>query len=390
MALVSMQGLGLFFYPILQEGNGIMKELLLETKKAKPRKHIRLPNGFGSIVTLSGNRRRPYQARKTLGFKDNGFPIYQTIGYFEDWMDAFTALTIFNQNNGSSTIKYEKPMMSENDITFSEVYEKWYQRKYNNENKKLSKSSEGCTRAAYKKCEKLYYIKMADIKAADMQAIIDDFSLSHATMEHVKNLFRQISKYALEFDIIQKDYSEFITINKKDDDESGVPFSDADIALLWENIDLPYVDAVLIFIYSGWRANELLKMPLSDISLEDKTMTGGSKTRSGKNRIVPIHSKIFDLIQNRYDEKNDYLFMLNGGRIKYDRFISIFKDVIKRLDISNHTPHDCRHTFSNLLSNSGCDPLARKLLLGHSIKDLTDRVYTHKDINFLRTEIEKI
>lgn len=133
-----------------------MGEMQLDKNKARPRKHVRLPNGFGSIVTLSGNRRRPFQARKTKGFNEKEYPIYETIGYFETWMDAFTALTIYNQNNGASMVKYETPKTCENDITFSEVYEKWYQRKYNNENRKLSNSSERCTFAAYKKCKKLY------------------------------------------------------------------------------------------------------------------------------------------------------------------------------------------------------------------------------------------
>lgn len=389
MALDSAQELRAFFIPFFRKGR-IMSEILLETKKAKSKKHVRLPNGFGSVVTLSGNRRRPFQARKTIDFNDKGHPIYKTIGYHETWMDAYTALVIYNQNNGGSTMKYERPMTSENDITFADVYERWYQRKYNNENKKLSKSSEGCTKAAYKKCKKLYDKKMSDIKAADMQSIIDDFSLSHAMMEHVKNLLRQMSKYALEFDIIQKNYADFLTINKMDDDESGVPFSDADIALLWKNIEKPYVDTILIFIYTGWRANELLKMPLDNISIEDKTMVGGSKTNSGKNRIVPIHPKIFNLVENRYSDDGKNLFISNGISISYETYRKIFVNTLKEIGITDHTTHDCRHTFSNILSNAGCDQLARKLLMGHSIADLTDRVYTHKDVDFLRREIEKI
>lgn len=368
-----------------------MNEISLETKKAKPNKHVRLPNSFGSVVTLSGNRRRPYQARKTKGFDKRGFPIYETIGYFSEWMDAYTALVIYNQNNSGAIVKYETPKMHENDIVFSEVYERWYKRKYNNKNKILSKSSEDCAKAAYKKCKNLHDMKMSDIRAANMQSVLDNFDLSHATMEHVKNLLRQMSKYALEFDFIQKDYSEFITINKKDDDESGIPFSGTEIDLLWKNLDKPYVDSILIFIYTGWRANELLKMPLNDISLEDKTMIGGSKSSSGKNRIVPIHPLIFDLVKKRHSENGKHLFVSGEKSINYQAYRKIFKQTMSDIGMDkSHTAHDCRHTFSTLLSDAGCDQLARKLLMGHSVTDLTDRVYTHKDIDFLRSEIEKI
>ncbi len=38
----------------------------------------------------------------------------------------------------------------------------------------------------------------------------------------------------------------------------------------------------------------------------------------------------------------------------------------------------------------GINKYVRKKFGGHSIKDLTDRVYTHMDIEWFRTEIEKI
>lgn len=37
---------------------------------------MRLPNGYGSIVLLSGNRRRPYMVRKTIGYDKNNRQVY--------------------------------------------------------------------------------------------------------------------------------------------------------------------------------------------------------------------------------------------------------------------------------------------------------------------------
>ena len=34
------------------------------------------PNGYGSVVKLSGNRRKPFCARKTSGWNEKGHPIY--------------------------------------------------------------------------------------------------------------------------------------------------------------------------------------------------------------------------------------------------------------------------------------------------------------------------
>lgn len=65
-----------------------------------------------------------------------------------------------------------------------------------------------------------------------MQAILDDYTLSHAYMEHIKNLLNQLYAYALENDIVQKDYSKFARITKPNDDKKGVPFTREEIRLL--------------------------------------------------------------------------------------------------------------------------------------------------------------
>lgn len=44
---------------------------------------MKLPNGYGSVTKLSGNRRRPYLVKKTTGFDKKGHPITLIIGYTE-------------------------------------------------------------------------------------------------------------------------------------------------------------------------------------------------------------------------------------------------------------------------------------------------------------------
>ena len=40
---------------------------------------MRAPNGFGTVARLSGNRRRPFIIKKTVGWNDKGHPIYDII-----------------------------------------------------------------------------------------------------------------------------------------------------------------------------------------------------------------------------------------------------------------------------------------------------------------------
>ena len=59
---------------------------------------MRLPNGYGSVVKLSGNRRKPFMIRKTKGFNDKGHPIYTIIGYAETREEGLQLLADYNKN----------------------------------------------------------------------------------------------------------------------------------------------------------------------------------------------------------------------------------------------------------------------------------------------------
>lgn len=75
------------------------------------------------------------------------------------------------------------------------------------------------------------------------------------------------------------------------------------MALFWANVGkYPDIDLILIQCYSGWRPRELCYLRLEDIDLNARTFTGGLKTDAGKNRVVPIHPRIFDLVQARYQK----------------------------------------------------------------------------------------
>ena len=56
------------------------------------------PNGYGTVVRLSGNRRRPFAVRKTKGWNDKGHPIYLTIGYYATRTEGMIALAEYNKS----------------------------------------------------------------------------------------------------------------------------------------------------------------------------------------------------------------------------------------------------------------------------------------------------
>lgn len=66
---------------------------------------MKLPNGFGSVYKLSGNRRKPWIARKTTNLnKETRKQEYYTVGYYKTRAEALEALVEYNKK----THRYKK------------------------------------------------------------------------------------------------------------------------------------------------------------------------------------------------------------------------------------------------------------------------------------------
>ena len=109
--------------------------------------------------------------------------------------------------------------------------------------------------------------------------------------------------------------------------------------------------------------------------------------KNGKDRIVPIHSKIFSLVQNKVQQNVKYLFEYNGKKLSTTQYYTFWNTVMKNLNMK-HTPHECRHTFRSKLDSAGANKKCMDLLMGHKSKEVGERVYTHKTIQELRDALE--
>ena len=350
-------------------------------------KPLRNANGYGSVVKLSGNRRKSFEVRVNTHMDERYYPVYDVLGRYSTREEGLIALAEYNKNPYN---------VSDREITFSQLYEKFFQYKYKYSGKTYSQSSMNCTKSAYSYCSELYDLTYNRLRADDFRRILGQMGskgkpLSHALQEHIKNLFTQMDKYALQNDIIEKGYASFAAITVSEDDMPGVPFTADELQILWDKKDVPWVDSILIYIYSGWRVSELILMPKENIDLKEGTFKGGLKTAAGKNRIVPIHSKIRSFVERRLDVNQGTLFTLNNRPITTGAYTKLFKQTLKDIGIiTYHTPHDCRHTFTSLLDSAGVNQVCIDRLIGHASGSLTTRTYTHKSIDELKQAIEMI
>lgn len=374
----------------------------------KKQKHPNLPNGYGSIRRLSGNRTNPYAVHPPVtDYTDRGIPITpRALCYVADWYVGFAVLTAYKAGTYTPGMEQELAKMravddgdlslftknilanlqvlrndpEEQVMTFSELYKEYFHWKYEGK-KKYSQSSIDGSRKGFRNCSAIHNKKITDITYQMMQDILDSCPLKHSSLEFMLSCMKQCFHYAYAQGYIEKNPTELLRINIPEDDEHGVPFTEKDLSTLWDHEEDDIAQHLLIMCYSGLRVNEL---KVVTVDLDNFSFSGGLKTPSGKNRINPIHSSIQNIVSERLKKygclmPNSYSY-LNKNMNSY----------LPSLGIEAHTPHDCKHTFSMLCEKYGVRENDRKRMLGHKFSDVTNDVYGHRALEDLRTEIEKI
>lgn len=341
------------------------------------RKHAKLPNGFGCIKKLSGNRKNPYAAYPTSKIGPVTLLTGHThaIGYYEDWYSAYNALADYNRNPHSDRIA---------NATFADIYQAFYHAKFVESKKQLSDRSRIDYASAYKNVSSLHHMTFRSIRKHHMQKALDECTLGYSSLSNIKKLYSQMYKFAMENDIIEKNYAQFVMISQENDIEKGEPFTQEEIDKLWRHKKDPAARIVLMMIYSGFRISAYETI---EVNREEQYFKGGVKTRNGKNRIVPFHRSIVPFAESFQPET----FHSDPFRRH------VFYPLLKKLDMlytesgKKHTPHDCRHTFSWLCDKYSVDELSKHMLMGHSLgNDVEKTVYGHRTLEELRAEINKI
>ena len=370
--------------------------------------------GEGSVTY--DRRRKRYRARVTIGWEINEETgrtkqIVKTLGSnYKTKGEATSALAEYLKN------PYD---LNNKDITFEQLYKKWFNEYIDTDEHESIKYR---VKAAYRYCSLIYKKRFREITIIDMKDCIykgtatcvrgkykgEQRLASPQSKEIIKYLFNHIYDYALEARIVERNYAREFTLDKKVFQEkeknykSKVPFSKEEIDKLWKSIEfVPFADMIVYACYSGWRPTELIKLKIKDVDLKNGFVKGGMKTSAGKNRLVPIHPLVSSIVEKYYKEAksvgSDYLFNdVNnkfGIGLSYDQYLSRFNKVMNALHFRTEiTPHYTRHTFITKAKSRevNMNEYVLKIIVGHDVGDLTEHVYTHRELNDLKEEMCKI
>lgn len=342
---------------------------------------MKFENGYGGIVKNGGNRRKPFQVRKTIGYDDNGKQLYKTIGWYKTRTEAFNALVEYNKN----------PYDLEKQTTFKELYDQWSQKHY----KDINISTINGYKNSIRYCKSVYDKKVPDIKIMELQEIIDNCPKYSAKLQ-IRVLLNMLYKYAAKMGIVGQEYNKLsLEVGKAVRVHRKNPFSNEEIQKMFDSVGkIKNIESVLMLCFSGARIRELLEIETKNVHITngDRYAIGGEKTEAGKNRVIPISNKTLKFFEQYYNSDNKYLITLEGKPVTYATYIrKIWNPIMEELEM-DHTPHECRHFCVTSLDKAGVPRRITKRIVGHidyNSGDVTD-IYSHTSIEELVEAIDKI
>lgn len=296
------------------------------------RKITKRGNGTGSIVTLGGNRKKPFAVRVTVGWTEDGKQKFKYISYHAKISEARKSLREYLVNPFD---------LEHKDIT---------------------------------------------LKAGHIEEILERHTPS--AQKNVKNMLNRVYKYALKYDYVSKNVAELVETDSIQSKQRQ-PFTNEQIKKILAYDGHPLAHTIKLLLYTGLRISELLNIETKNIHLDDGYIIGGTKTEAGRDRTIPIHEDVKSIIEDLYNLNNKYLIVDNRGhKISYRNYLLGFWNTIKKDIGFEHTPHCTRHTFITHILKCGADKELVKRIVGHK-GDVTDR-YNHADIEQLKLHMQKL
>ena len=144
---------------------------------AEPRKYRKRANGSGSISKLSGNRAKPWMARKN----DICIGTFKTRAEAQQALERITDVSVTNKYN----------------MTLKQVYDRWHAEHSRNISEKTMKDYEW----AFRLCEPLHDRKIRSILRSDYQALIiaqDEQGRSKGTCNKMRVVLGMLGRWAFE------------------------------------------------------------------------------------------------------------------------------------------------------------------------------------------------
>lgn len=320
---------------------------------------MRRANGSGTIIKLTGNRRRPYAIRKIVGWREDGSRIIKYVSYHKTYREAERALAEYNADPYLISKK-----------TLKDVYKEWYALKEQEKGESTLKGYRVC----FNHLEPLHDIKIREIDRPTLQRYYNSVDISQNTLKKTMQLLNMLFDYSVKLGImssasINLNKTVNIPIKKVIRQKSKTVISKEDIDMLWTHSSEDYAKIILVYIYTGLRFSELQELRPENLH-ENYIEVTHSKTQAGI-RTVPIADKIRSLLP----------IIQVPPRTTFERKFKYY--------LPNHYIHETRHTFISMMAEAGVDDRIIKAIVGHKSNDIT-QVYTHISLDIMLEAVNRL
>ena len=310
-------------------------------------------------------------------------PIKKTKGGFKKREDA---LAYCDQLRAR---KSEAPELS---MTLRQIYEEW-EPMYS---KRIDPSTAAGYKAAYNYYGSLHDRQIRTITAADLQQCMDDCPRGKRTHQNMKVVAGLLWKYAKDKHIVTQVESENLFTGRGRSVKREA-LTDLEVERIHQAIGKHrYAEYIYCLCYLGYRPGEMLELRKDQVIEHNGRLflVEGKKTDAGRDRTVPVHQKIEDIIRDRLMVPGtdlvfpQYVFQRPSKRRPVALFTAfkqmsdnyfrenVFKPICGSLDIAEgKVPYAARHTFSNKLKSAAGDDRDKAALMGHSDYTFTQTRY---------------
>ena len=272
--------------------------------------------------------------------------------------------------------------LKKNNITFEELYYKMIKEWY----PKLCANSRIQYDIAYKRLDSIHNYKISDLKTVELQNLINPYLSTKGLKKRMKIILNKVFEYGEKYDYVNKNYAKYIDLGKDTEPAKRKTYTDEEIKKLWKLKKYNYVKIVLIMLYTGMRLGEIRTIKKENIFIEESYLIGGIKTKTGKNRIIPICNKIKPLIKSLMKEESNYLINTN---LEQNQFNVWLRRNMKKLNF-DHKSHDARHTFASKMRDVGVNFEITATIMGHKCNNLLIDTYTHINRKILIDAVNRL
>ena len=328
---------------------------------------MRNPNSYGSVYKLQGNRRRPWVVAITSGTvydekKDEYRYKKKILGYFAKQKEAIAFLADYNKK-GLTPERLE--------MTLSDIWDKVKDRKLDSVGSSRAYAYEN----AFKYLDAIKDEQFRDLRTVDLQDVVDGCQKGVGIKRTIKTLLNLCYDFAVENDISEKNYAQFIKIKPEDSKIERIILSER-VSRFEFATNEPFCDIVTILVHTGLRINELLKNTADNFNREDMTLLVPKEIAKNKTsvRTIPIHPDAQEAMIRFFDlaDRPDY------------------QQVYSWMKLKGFNPHSTRYTFATKAHECRMDELTIKRILGHSPDNITQKLYTKISLDDMKKELLKL